>query len=170
MRAVPFDLRYCCFIYFFFFCHFRATPMAYGGSQASPIRTAVAGLRHKPQQCQIWAVSATYTTAHGKAGSLTRWARPGIEPATSCFLVRFASNAPRRELQDAVALKGAPLIPATLPPMFRFQRACLPASLLPLWFWGSPTASWNGPTKAFVYIPNACCFKSLLCGGKNQNE
>jgi len=31
------------------------------------------------------AVSATYTTANGNIGSLTHWARPGIEPATSWF-------------------------------------------------------------------------------------
>jgi len=31
----------------------------------------------------------TYTTAHGNAGSLTHWARPGIEPATLCMLVKI---------------------------------------------------------------------------------
>ena len=34
----------------------------------------------EPQQRQIRAVSVTYTTAHGNAGSLTHWARPGFEP------------------------------------------------------------------------------------------
>ena len=43
-------------------------------------------------------MSATYTRAHGNAGSLTHWARPGIEPTTSQFLVRFISAAPPREL------------------------------------------------------------------------
>ena len=32
-----------------------------------------------------------YTTAQGKARSLTRWTRPGIEPTTLWFLVRFVS-------------------------------------------------------------------------------
>ena len=41
----------------------------------------------------------TYTTAHGNAGSLTHWARPGIEPATSWFPVGFVSTVPQRELQ-----------------------------------------------------------------------
>ena len=44
---------------------------------------------HQPTpetQHQIWATSATYTTAHGSAGSLTHWARPGIKPSTSWFL------------------------------------------------------------------------------------
>ena len=35
--------------------------------------------------------SATYSTAHGNAGSLTYWARPGIETASSWILVRFVS-------------------------------------------------------------------------------
>ena len=46
----------------------------------------------EPQQCGIRAASATYTTAHGNAGSLTHWARAGTEPATSCFLVRFVNH------------------------------------------------------------------------------
>jgi len=52
----------------------------------------------QPQQCRIWAVSATYTTAHGNASSLTHWTRPGIEPTTSWFLIRFVSAAPQQEL------------------------------------------------------------------------
>ena len=34
----------------------------------------------------------TYTTAHSKAGSLTHWVRPGFEPETSWFLVRFVNQ------------------------------------------------------------------------------
>ena len=49
-----------------------------------------------PQQCQIWA--AIYTTAHGNAGSLTPWVRPGIRPVSSWMLVRFISGEPQREL------------------------------------------------------------------------
>lgn len=37
-------------------------------------------------------------TAHSNTGSLTQWARPGIEPVTSWFLVRFVSAAPRQKL------------------------------------------------------------------------
>ena len=48
----------------------------------------------QPQQCQVQAMSATYTTAHGNAGSPTHYARPEIEPATSWFLVRFVSTEP----------------------------------------------------------------------------
>ena len=33
----------------------------------------------QPQQRQIWTASATYSTAHSNAGSLTHWARPEID-------------------------------------------------------------------------------------------
>ena len=46
----------------------------------------------QPQQCGIWAASATYTTVHGNAGSLTYWARPGIEPTCSWILVGFLTH------------------------------------------------------------------------------
>ena len=52
------------------------------------------------QQCQIWASSATYTTAHDNAWSLTHWARPGIEPMSLWMLVRFISAEPWQELQN----------------------------------------------------------------------
>ena len=53
-------------------------------------------------QRQIWAASATYTTAHGNARSLTHWARLGIEPVSSWILVRFISPEPRWELPVSV--------------------------------------------------------------------
>ena len=52
----------------------------------------------QPQQCGIQAASVTNTTAHQNARSLTHWARPEIEPATSWFLVGFISAVPRWEL------------------------------------------------------------------------
>ena len=86
---------------FFAFC-FRTSPAAYGGSQARGLinRSCSCQPMPQPQQCQIQAGSVTYTTAHGNTGSSTHWARPGIEPATSWFLVRFVSTAPWRELLD----------------------------------------------------------------------
>ena len=39
------------------------------------------------KQLGTWATSATYTTAHGYAGSLTHWARPEIECASLWILV-----------------------------------------------------------------------------------
>ena len=83
--------RHSSFISFFFvvlflvfFCLFRATPAAYGGSQTRGSNQSYSYRpMPQPQQCQIQAASSTYTTAHGHAGSPTHWARPGIEPATS---------------------------------------------------------------------------------------
>ena len=46
----------------------------------------------QPQQLGIRASSATYTIAHGNAGSLTHWARPGLEPETAWFLVGFVNH------------------------------------------------------------------------------
>ena len=46
----------------------------------------------EPQQRGIRAASATYTPAHSNTGSLTHWARPGIESATSRFLVGFVDH------------------------------------------------------------------------------
>ena len=73
-----------------------------------PLHVAVARLRvqsellHRPtpepQQHWIQATSSTYTTAHGNTGPLTHCARPGIEPLTSWFLVRFVSTAPPWDL------------------------------------------------------------------------
>ena len=55
--------------------------MAYGGSQARGLTSAVAPMIH--------------TTTHGNVGSLAHWSRPGIEPASSGMLVRFVSAEPR---------------------------------------------------------------------------
>ena len=61
----------CLFIFLF-----RAAPMAYGGSQARGlIRAVEASLRHSHSNAGTKLHlhgSATYTTAHGNAGSLTR--------------------------------------------------------------------------------------------------
>ena len=89
----PCSLFYYLFIYLFSFCLFRAAPVAYGSSQArGGIGAVAASLWPQPQQCTIWAVSLTYTTAHGSTGSLTHWARPGIEHASSWMLIGFINH------------------------------------------------------------------------------
>ena len=81
-----------------FFLLFRAAPEAYGGSQARGlIGATAAGLHHSHSKCRIRAMYA-YTAAHGNTGFLTHWAKPGIKPATSWFLVGFVSASPLREL------------------------------------------------------------------------
>ena len=94
---------------FFFLCLFRATIAACGGSQARASNQSYSCQpTPEPQQHRIWAVSETYTTAHGNARPLTQWARPGIEPATSWFLVEFVSPAPQGELPEPAVLHPRP--------------------------------------------------------------
>ena len=52
----------------------------------------------QPQPRRIQALSVTYTTAHGNAGSLTHQVRPGIKPKSSWILIAFVSAAPLRAL------------------------------------------------------------------------
>ena len=81
----------CPFLFFFAFCLFkRAVPAAYGASQASGSNQSYSCWpMPQPKPCQIRSASATYTKALSNARSLTHWARPGIEPETSWFLVGF---------------------------------------------------------------------------------
>ena len=84
----------------FFFLLFRATPVAYGDPQARGRMNQSYSCQpmQQSQQQRIWAESATYTTARSNARSLTHLVRPGIEPETSWFLVRFISIVPWWEL------------------------------------------------------------------------
>ena len=82
---------------FFSFFFLRATCAAYKSSQArGHIRTAATRFkphpRPQPQQHQIQATSATYSTACSNMGSLTHWARPGIEPSSLWMLVGFLTH------------------------------------------------------------------------------
>ena len=94
------------FFFFYLFAISRAVPMAYGGSQARGRIRAVAASLHcshsnTGSEPSLWPT----TTAHSNAGSLTQWERPGIEPTTSWFLVRFVSAAPQRELKESKTFK-----------------------------------------------------------------
>ena len=71
---------------------FRTAPAAYGGSQARGSIGAAAASLPQPQQCGIRVKSMTYTTDHGNTRSLTPWARPGIERASSWILVVFVKH------------------------------------------------------------------------------
>ena len=96
--VVAFCLGFWDFV-FICFCFFRAALRACGGSQARGSNQSYSCQpTPQPQPCRIRATSATSTTAHGNARSLTHWARSGIEPTISWFLVRFISAAPQREL------------------------------------------------------------------------
>ena len=65
------------FFFVFFFAISSAAPVAYGSSQA---------------RGQIGAVATGLRQSHSNAGSLTHWARAGIEPANSQFLVGFVNH------------------------------------------------------------------------------
>ena len=87
---------------------------------------------------------ATYTTAHGSARSLTYWARAGIEPSTSWFLVGFVNHC---------ATTGTP-------PEVRFCRWYGKLTLRPCGHWGPPSIL---PQPSFPTI--ILCFSSLLPWG-----
>ena len=84
------------FFVFWFFWLFRATPVAYGSSQARelPNWSCSCQLTPQPEPHRIRDTSATYTSAHSNAGSFTHGVRPGIEPATSWRLVRHLTIEP----------------------------------------------------------------------------
>ena len=58
-------------------------------------------LELQPQQLGIRAVSVSYTTAHGNAGSLTHGVRPEIEPTSSWIPVGFVTE-PQWEIATCV--------------------------------------------------------------------
>ena len=72
---------------------FRAAPMAYGVSQARGRIRATA----QPQPY------------HSNAGSLTHWARPGMEPASSWILVGFINHCATAGTPGCLLLMSFPL-------------------------------------------------------------
>ena len=98
------SLSFFFFFFFFFGLFFRATLMTQGGSQARESNQSYSRWPMlQPQQHRTWATSSTYTIAHGNAGSLTHWVRPGIEPVSSWILVRFISAEPQWELPHSLS-------------------------------------------------------------------
>ena len=69
-----------CFVFFFPF-----TVYLHHTAVLGPEAELELPWRPTPQPSQHWiqVASATYTTAYSNVGSLTHWARPGIEPTTS---------------------------------------------------------------------------------------
>ena len=83
-----------CFVLFFvFFCLFRATSVAYGGSQSRGRIGAIAACLHHSHSNEGSKPRLRPTvTAHGNGGSLTHWVRPGIKPTSSWILVGFVNH------------------------------------------------------------------------------
>ena len=46
----------------------------------------------QPKQCEIWAASVTYITAHGNARALIHWARPGSKLTSSWILLGLVTH------------------------------------------------------------------------------
>ena len=59
------------------------------------------GIQTSQVRGPIRAMAASLHHSHSNSGSLTHWARPGMEPASSRFLVGFITAAPRWELQGS---------------------------------------------------------------------
>ena len=95
-KVIIVPISFSFFLFFFFFHLFRATLKAYGASPRQGSNQSCS-CWPTPQQRRIPAVSATYTTTHRNARSLTHWARPGIESVYSWILVRFFSTEPWRK-------------------------------------------------------------------------
>ena len=71
--------------------------MAYGSSQARGSNWSWSCCC-QPTQCRIWGMPLTHITVLGNARYLSRWLRPGIQPASPWILVRFLTAAPWWEL------------------------------------------------------------------------
>ena len=81
------------FIIYLFICLFRATPMAYGGSQARNLMGAsAASLHHSDSNAR--SELCLQPTSQLMATSILNRVRPGIKPASSWLLVRFVSTEP----------------------------------------------------------------------------
>ena len=81
--------------------------MAYGSSQTrGHIRATAAGLQHSHSNARSepHLRPTPQLTAMPDPQCWTRRVRPGIEPSTSWFLVRFVSAAPPRELLKSTTL------------------------------------------------------------------
>ena len=94
--SIPFIWFYAIFylfIYFWSFCLFRATPTAYGGSQArGPIGIVATSLcqshSNVGSQLRLWPTPQLMAMPD----PLAHWVRPGIEAASLWMLVRFINH------------------------------------------------------------------------------
>ena len=110
----------------------------------------------QPQQCQIQAMSATYTTAHNNARFLTHWVRPGIKPASSRMLITFISAEPWQEF--------------LLDHILRICLVCKkPPNYLPKWLYHfALQAAMNKSLYWFTYSPAFGVISVLNFGHSNK--
>ena len=92
------------FFLFFVFCFFLLAPHPQH-MEVPRLRSYSCRPTPQPQRLKIWASSATYTTGHSNAGTLTHLARPGSQSASSWILVRFVTTEPQWKLQGVSFLR-----------------------------------------------------------------
>ena len=96
-------LQMVCVVSFLALLFFRATPAAHGRSQARGwIRALAAGLHHSHSNAGS---QLSLPPTADNAGSLTHWARPGIEPSSSWIWVGFVTTEPQRERPNGLFSK-----------------------------------------------------------------
>ena len=79
----------------YLFLLFRATPVAYGGSQdRGQIQAAAAGLHHRTATPDLGLICSLHHSS-GPHQIPTHWARPGIKPTSSWILVGFVTTEPQ---------------------------------------------------------------------------
>ena len=85
-----------------YFIFFRATSMAYWGSQARDQTRAIAtGLYHSHSNARSKLCLRHTPQLASNTGFLTHWVRPGIEPVSLGILVRSVSAEPWWQLQGS---------------------------------------------------------------------
>ena len=93
------------FLFLFLFCFLRPNLQHMGWNQSYSCWP-----QPQPQQCEIWAVSATYAIAHSNTGSPTHWVRPGIEAASSWILVKFVNCWAMKGPPGLLFLRSTPMV------------------------------------------------------------
>ena len=85
---------------FFFFWLCRAAPAAYGGSQArGPVGAIATSLHHSHSNAGSELHLQPILQRTATPDPLTLWVTPGIKPASSWILVRFATTETLRDLR-----------------------------------------------------------------------
>ena len=107
----------------------------------------------QPHQCQIQAVSGTYTTALGHTRFLTHWARLGIKSASSWMLVGFVTTQPLWELQVLI------LTAKTAPWQWQWSLCSSLGRMARLWWW----AWWRVGYARHLWSPSASMDPSCGC-------
>ena len=99
------------FFLFFFFLGQHLGHMEVPKLESGWIRAEADGLRHSHSSTVFATRSATYTTACCNTGSMTHWARPGMEPTFSRILVRFISTASQLGTPDFISFTSNSILP-----------------------------------------------------------